>query len=330
MSLRSVARAWSEFFFAPQPPQPVAVFRILYGLLIAANLVLLRPDWQTWFGPRALVTLQTQRMLEPGPRINVFTILPQTAFWTDIVFWVLLACSLMLAIGFLTRANSIATWVLLASIHQRNLLITNSGDTILRAVGFFLMFAPAGAAYSVDRWLRRRRDKEGPEIAPRSPWAQRMIQIEVSLVYLMTFWNKSLGPAWIDGTALHYVNHLDQFRRFPVPAFFYDPLMVAAETWLTLAVEFALGVLVWFKELRYKVLLAGVILHLSLEYAMNVPLFQWIMLSTFVAFVYPADVIRAVEWLRARVPLQLPERATAAAFNSRLGTTAGYSSLRNK
>jgi hypothetical protein len=56
------------------------------------------------------------------------------------------------------------------------------------------MFAPAGAAYSVDRWLHRRRGKEGPEVAPRSPWAPRMIQIEVSLVYLITFWNKSLAP----------------------------------------------------------------------------------------------------------------------------------------
>jgi hypothetical protein len=55
------------------------------------------------------------------------------------------------------------------------------------------------------------------------------------------------------------------------------------------------------QELRYKVLWAGVMLHVSLEYAMNVPLFQWIMLSSFVTFVYPADVVRAIDWLHARV-----------------------------
>jgi hypothetical protein len=48
-------------------------------------------------------------VLEPGARINLFTIPPQTAFWTDAIFWALLASSLMLAAGFLTRANSIAT-----------------------------------------------------------------------------------------------------------------------------------------------------------------------------------------------------------------------------
>jgi hypothetical protein len=309
MSLRSLARAWNEFFFAPQPPQSIAVFRILYGLLVIADLVLLRPDWQAWFGPRGFVTLGTMQTLEPGTRVNIFALLPQTAFWSDAVFWVLLLSALMLTVGFLTRANCIVVWVLLASIHERNLLITNSGDTVLRVTGFFLMFAPAGAAYSVDRWLRRRRGVEGAAIAPRSPWAQRMIQIELSLVYLMTFWTKSMGASWVDGTALHYVHHLDQFRRFPVPAFFLDPLMVSIETWGTLAVEFALGVLIWFKELRYKVLLAGLILHLSLEYAMNVPLFQWIMLSTMVTFVDPADVARAVDWLRGRIPARVQRHA---------------------
>jgi len=311
LSLRSLVRAWNEFFFAPQPPLPVVLFRIFYGLLVLTDLVLLRPDWQTWFVPRGLITPETMRSIETGARIDVFAIVGQSAFWRDAVFWILLASAFMLTVGFRTRANSIVVWVLLASVHQRNLMITNSGDTILRATGFFLMFAPAGAAYSVDRWLRRRRGREGAEIPLHSPWAQRMIQIELSLVYLMTFWTKSQGQSWIDGTALHYVYHLDQFRRFPVPAFFLDPFVVSIETWLTLAIEFSLGALIWFKELRYPVLLAGLILHLSLEYAMNVPLFQWIMMATLITFVEPADLARAQAWLLQRIPLRLSAPAVA-------------------
>jgi uncharacterized membrane protein YphA (DoxX/SURF4 family) len=320
MSLRSLARAWNRFFFEPQSPTPVAMFRIFYGLLVIADLILLAPDWQTWFGPRGLVTPEGMRVLEPGPRLNIFTVLPPTVFWTDAVFWLMLIAAIMLTVGFRTRASSIVLWVLLASMHQRNLLITNAGDTMLRVTGFFLMFAPAGAAFSVDRWLRRKKGREGDEIPLSSPWAQRMIQLEVSLLYIMTFWTKSMGPEWVDGTALHYVQHLDQFRRFPVPPMFLDPLVVSVETWGTLAIEFALGVLIWFKELRYRVLLAGVLLHLSLEYAMNVPLFQWIMLSTFITFVEPADLACALGWLRARVPAihrAHPETAVPAAQAAR-------------
>ena len=302
MSLRSLVRAWNEIYFTPRPPTPVALFRACWGLLILADLILLRPDWQTWFGPNAVTSLQTMQSIEPGTRINVFALLPQTAFWSDAVFWVMLASALMVSIGLFTRTSTVITWVLLASLHQRALMNTNSGDTVLRVTGFFLMFAPAGAAFSMDRWLRRRRGKEGAQIRDRAPWAQRMIQIEVSLVYLMTFWGKTQGQAWVDGTAVHYVHHLDQFRRFPMPAFFLDPFMVGFETWLTLAAEFSLGVLIWFRELRYKVLFAGLLLHLSLEYSMNVPLFQWIMISCFATFIYPADLARAFEWLRSRVP----------------------------
>ena len=51
MRLRSLFEAWNTFFFAPQSPIPIAVFRIVYGSLVIANLLLLRPDWLSWYGP---------------------------------------------------------------------------------------------------------------------------------------------------------------------------------------------------------------------------------------------------------------------------------------
>lgn len=306
MTLKSLARAWNRFVFEPQSPVPIALFRIVISLVVLADALLLRPDWQTWFGPRAVVSLPVMHQLEPGSRVNLFAILPQTAFWTDAVFWALIASAVLLALGLFTRVSSVLVYVLLASIHERNLYIANSGDTLLRASAFFLMFAPAGAALSLDRLRNIWRGKEGLEVRPRAPWAQRMIQIELCLLYFMTFWNKTQGPAWIDGTALYYVYHLDQFRRFPVPGFLQDLFMVRLETWLTLAVEFALGVLVWIKELRYPVLLMGLVLHLSLEYSMNVPMFQWTALALYVTFIDGADLARAWAWIRTRVSTRLP------------------------
>jgi len=59
-------------------------------------------------------------------------------------------------------------------------------------------------------------------------------------------------------------------------------------------------VLVWIKELRYPVLAIGVLLHLSLEYSMNVPLFQWIALSLYITFVDGADLARVWSAIRDR------------------------------
>jgi len=300
MSVKGAVKAWNQFFFAPVSPLPIAVFRILFALLVIADLVLLSPDWLAWFGQDGWVSMATVRKLEPGVRINLFALMPAGDLWPEVLFWVFLAFALFLLMGFMTRASSIAVFICLASIQQRNPYIIHPGDTFMRVAGFFLMFAPAGAAFSLDRLIRIRRGREGPEIAPRSPWAQRMIQFELAFAYLTACWWKTMGSDWVDGTAVYYVWHLDQFRRFPVPAFLQNMIAVRIESWLTMSIEFSLGVFVWFKELRYAVLLLGLLLHLSIEYSMNVPLFEWALLSAYVLFIDPDDLQRAMRWVRAR------------------------------
>src|SRR6202034_18108 len=133
--------------------------------------------------------------------------------------------------------NSILVFVCLTSIDQRNLFILHGGDTFLRVTGFFLIFAPAGAALSVDRLVRLRRGRESPtELRLCRPWAQRMIQLELAFMYLISFWWKLKGGAWLDGTALYYVFHLDEFQRFPVPQFLLHPAILRVGSWLALAV----------------------------------------------------------------------------------------------
>ena len=298
VSWRTIARAWNEFFFEPRSPIPIALLRIVLALIVLIDAAMLLPDWLTWYGPRGFVTLGTLQQLEYGPRLNVFAYLPQTDFWAYAVFYALVISAMFLFAGLFTRASSIAVFVLVASVHQRNLYIVHSGDTLLRCSLFFLMFAPAGAALSLDRLRNIWRGEEGPEIRPRAPWAQRMIQIELSLLYFTTFWSKTLGPAWVDGTALYYVYRLNEFHRFPLPEFLNNLTLVKLQTWFTLAAEFSLGVLIWIKELRYPILLLGVFLHLSLEYSINAPMFQWTILAVYLSFVDAGVLERA--WLRIR------------------------------
>jgi len=303
--LKSLLEAWNAFFFAPQSPIPIALFRIIYGLLVIATLTLLRPDWLTWYGPHAWVNLSTMHALEPGARLNLFAVIPQTDAWINALFWIFLGSAILLTIGFLTRLNSLLVFLCLASIHQRNVYILHAGDTFLRVAGFFLIFAPAGAALSldrltIDRLIRIWRGKEDASIQPRSPWAQRMIQFELALMYFATFCVKLKGAPWLQGTAMYYILHLDEFKRFPIPSWFLHPLMLKLESWSALVLEFSLGVLIWVKELRYIILTLGLLFHLSLEYALNIPLFQWDILSAYVLFIDPADITRAWDWLRTR------------------------------
>jgi hypothetical protein len=243
--------------------------------------------------------------LEPGTRLNLFTVIPADDRWITGLFWFFLACSLLLTAGFLTRISSVLVFLCLTSIDQRNIYILHGGDTFMRVAGFFLIFAPAGAALSLDRLIRIRRGKESSEIRPRPPWAQRMIQFELALLYFVSFCWKASGATWVNGTALYYVAHLDELRHFPVPSFLQNPLLLKIGTWLTLALEFCLGVLIWFKELRYPLLVLGVLLHLSFEYCLNIPLFQWEILSAYVLFIDPEDLERALRFIGRRLAPKL-------------------------
>jgi hypothetical protein len=306
----SFFEAWDEFFFAERSPIPLALFRVAYGTVVLATLFLIRADWLSWYGPDAWVRLSTIRTMEPGTRLNLFTVIPQSDVWIQTLFWVFLVSAACLTIGFFARTNSVVVFICLASIQQRNLLILHGGDTFLRVAGFFLMFAPAGAALSVDRLIRIRRGKEGVEIRPHRPWAQRMIQFELALLYFAGFCSKIEGGSWVQGTALYYVYHLDELQRFPLPSWFFRPTILKLGTWFALALEFSMGVLIWIKELRYPLLAIGVLFHLSLEYSLNIPMFQWDVLSAYVLFVDAADLARVWNWISQRAGKYFGERMT--------------------
>jgi hypothetical protein len=155
----------------------------------------------------------------------------------------------------------------------------------LRSAGFFLMFASSGVVLSVDARLKRLRTGTGDESSPLiSPWPQRLIQYQLAIVYLASFFWKAKGSTWWNGTALFYVLNLREIRRFPVPHFFYDVWMLRLESWFALAFELLFPLLVWFRKFRNPLLIAGLLFHLSLEYALNVPMFEWDILIAYVLF----------------------------------------------
>ncbi|MGA7625331.1 MAG: HTTM domain-containing protein, partial [Candidatus Acidiferrales bacterium] len=245
--------------------------------------------------------LSTMHIVEPGPRLSLFAVIPQTDFWIHALFWALLLAAFCLTIGLFTRVSTVIVFLCLASIDQRNLFILNGGDTFLRVAGFFLIFAPAAGGLSADRLIRIWRGKETVEIRQRRPWAQRMIQFDLAILYFSSFCWKLGGTPWVQGTALYYVYHIDELQRFPLPSWLLRPTMLKLESWFALGLEFSLGVLIWIKELRYYLLAVGLLFHLTLEYSLNVPMFQWDVLSAYVLFFEPSDLERVWRWISPRV-----------------------------
>lgn len=305
--IRALAHAWNQFFFAPQRATALALYRIVFATIVLLNLFLALPDWLTWFGEDGLLTMNSL----PGraARLNLFAVWPHSDRAITALFWIIVVFAVLMLVGFMSRTSSAIVFVALLSLHKRNPMILSGGDALLRLDAFFMMFAPTGAALSMDRLIRRYRGRVEKEPLLVLPWAQRMIQIQTTLLYLSTVYWKLRGHTWIDGTALYYVLHLSEFRQFAVPGA-ENAAVIKCMTWSALAVELSLGTIVWVKRLRHWVLLAGVCLHAAIEYALNIPLFSLTIVSTYLTFVDSRDLESVGAWLSARWRAPIPDGLT--------------------
>ncbi len=319
--LRSMARplltpwhAWCRFWFAPISTVTIGLYRILYGLCVLQFVLLFAADAGDFFGTGAMLSPETaQHQLWPGGQFWGPEPHPSVLFWVTsplgvkLFFAALGVAALCLTIGFHSRISAIAVFIGLISVGRADPLALNGGDVALRVCGFYLIFAPAGAALSLDRLraLARGAAPARPPLAP--PWAQRLLQLQIALVYASTALLKLKGHAWPDGIALYYTTRLEEFYRFPVPFLAHSMLLVNLATYWTLAVEIALAFLVWIPPLRAVVLLNGLLLHAGIEYSMNIPQFSAIMVTSYVLF---TDVEGWWQRMCARWPLRRLPHAT--------------------
>jgi hypothetical protein len=284
MTVSSLRASLDEFFFKPVSAYPAAVYRILFGLCACATFLLIHGDWLNWFGPRGWITAETIRNAETGFRLNLFAMVPQTDGWVEALFWLFFVAAVTLTLGLGTRVSSVIVFLGLNSMNQRMPLIFHGGDIFLRSVGFFLIFASTGAVLSLDSVIGSRRQTASPCSSLISPWPLRLIQIQLAVMYFASFCWKAKGNTWWNGTALYYALHLREVRQFPVPHFIYQPLLLRLGSWSVLAFELLFPLLIWFRPFRKPVLVAGVVFHLCLEYCLNVPMFQWDVLASYVLF----------------------------------------------
>lgn len=298
MSIVQIRAAWERFFFEPISPAPMALYRICLGGLALANFLLMAPDVMVWFGQHGSLAPETAKMVSGGTGLNILSILPQTDQSVWLLFTIACLAAATLMIGFFTRLSAGVLFLAMTSLDHRNPIILNGGDSFLRLAIFFTIFSQGGAAWSIDRLMAIRQGKEHGPPKAREPWAQRLIAIQVAFVYLYTFIWKAMGTMWLGGTAVYYTSRLSEFWRFPVPYIFEHLWTIKLWTWSTLIIELALGTLVWIKEFRYWVLLSGVLLHLGIDYSMNIPLFAPIMVSAYLTFVEPADLERVLALFR--------------------------------
>ena len=300
MTFSHLLNLWDDFWFKPQPPTAMALFRIAYGLIVLQFGLLLHPNLTAFFGEGAIVSLPSARMFAGAPQLNVLLLLPQNDSALQVFFAVFMAASVFLTLGLMSRLSAAIVFLAFVSLDFRDPFVFNSGDNFLRLGAFYLMLSHAGAAFSLDSAIKRALG-QGDHPPVYAPWAQRLLQVQLVLIYCDTFWTKIVSEQWIDGTAVYYALRLQEFERLPVPHLLGSVVASKVLSWTTLLLELAGWTLIWVRDLRYPVLGALALFHLCLDWTLNIPQFQWIMLASMIAWIEPADIAAVGQQLSSRL-----------------------------
>jgi len=288
-----LVQRWRIFWFRPESTSVLGLVRIAFGIVVVAWTLSLLPDLMRLFGDGSVMPRPPNAdygyglfdlSAGPGMRIGVWA--------------VLLAASIALMVGWHSRLAAAVVFLGVMSFQRANPFAFNSGDALIRLETIFLVLAPCGAACSLDR---RRIAGSFWSAQVRAPWVIRLMQVQLSLIYVFSVFDKLQGHTWTDGTAVSYALRMTDIGNFAVPeAITSNALLMNVATWGTLALELAIGVLVWKPRMRPKVLIAGVVLHTVIVLTFGIAFFSFAMFVLYVAFLPPN---RVDAWMATRASI---------------------------
>lgn len=287
--LAGMVQMWQSFWFEPQQMYVLGLVRIAFGGLAVL--------WGLWLLSLRHGLLDSRGAVPAQPSVadtwGIFAVWNSNhVMLIGVVVLVLSAGALM--VGWHSRVAAVVVFVLVLSFERRVAPALNAGDVLVRIEALFVAVSPCGAALSLDQ---RRRTGFFWSAQAKANWPIRLIQVQMSLIYLAAARSKLAGETWLNGTAASYALRIDDMRRVPLPQWFVtNALAMNMMTWGTIAIELAVALLVWLPRFRACVLAGGVLLHLMIDVHIQIGIFSY---ATFVMY---------LAWLSPETVKQLPDK----------------------
>ncbi len=249
-------REWLEDFLSLDL-RSLAVFRIALAGILLADLGIRYTDLEVHYADGGLAPPASAELLSTG---SVHCLSGSPGF--QAVLFVLHALfAVALLVGLYTRLATFACCYLLISLHVRNPLILQGGDSLLRLLLFWGMFLPLGARCSLDS-LRA----SGPLPSRVFSFASVALILQTCFLYWFSFALKT-DPCWrTDGTAVYYALSIDQLVTPVGKTLLQYPEAMRFLTFGTLALELLGPVLLFFpwQRQRFRLLAVAVFLGFHL------------------------------------------------------------------
>lgn len=267
----------------------LALYRLLMGFIVIADVVYRLPDLVNFYTDVGLIP-RTTFMAELGmPWSFSLHFANGSIGFAVAMFAIHLLFGLMLVVGYKSRWAMIGAFIMTASVHNRNWLVNNGGDDILRAILFISIFLPLNKYFSIDSALTK--DKEPVKDVHISTWGW-MYFLQVFVIYYVSYLLKNHAMWRTDFTAVYFASRLDIFSS-PLGFWLRDfPFFAKLTTIFTIYLEFLGPLLLVFSFVfgrfwwivRMAVIVLFLMLHGGIILTMLIGVFPWTCLVMWLIF----------------------------------------------
>ena len=295
--LGDLLRAWDQFWFTPTDPATLCAIRVMTGFLLLWTHIVWTLDLSAFFGPDGWLPAELHGPLHAERFAFSYFDYIHAAWLRWSIHIVNLIVFFMLMIGLFSRFA--AFWSFFAAINYAVHVSPGAFfglDKINVLLVMYVMLAPCGARYSVDRLRQLRKGPEGKgqggEVA-RSAMANlalRLIQLHLCIVYLFSGLGKLQGVRWWDGTAIWFGVANVEYQSLNMTWMANHLWLVDLLTHATVIWELFYCCLVWNRLARPWVLLTALGVHGFIGMAMGLSEFALAMLVANAAFLSPGFV----------------------------------------
>ena len=265
----------------------LALLRIGLALVLLTDLATRFGDLVAHYTDAGVLPRSVLRdgILQPG--YWSLHLLSGSALFQSLLFCAAAFAAILMLIGYRTRIAVIASWVLLISLHNRNPLLIFAADDVLRAVMFWAMFLPLGAAYSVDRAMNT---ATRPVPLRVFSGATLALMAQQCFIYIFSAVFKTSDVAWWpEGSAVYYSLSYDQYVTALGQALLALGPLLTAFTFVTLVLEWVGPLLIWSPVrndlCRMVAVVTFVALHAGFGLTLNLGIFPFLSIFAWLAFI---------------------------------------------
>ncbi|RLA52251.1 MAG: hypothetical protein DRR42_08030 [Gammaproteobacteria bacterium] len=293
-TVRDLVRAFSIDY------RTLALFRVLIGCIIVADLLLRARDFTAFFTDQGVVPRQLA-LTWLGAGTNSIYFLNGSLIFNLFLLSCSIVFALALIVGYRTRLASVASWLMLVSLHHRTGILSSGADDLMRLLMFWAMFLPLGARFSLDAAMDDAAMEKDPGPSTDAYFSMATIAMLMQVMYV--YWVGALlktGMPWhLENSAVYYalsaehyssslgiwvLNHFEPYLHYVTTFVFsielYGPLLLVAP--------------VFFHYFRLPVMFMLICMHIGFVFLLNVGHFPFVSICSLLLFL-PGGVWEYIE-----------------------------------